>query len=160
MKIAEKNVVEIHYTLKNDQGETLDSSAGRDPLLYLHGAKTLVPGLEKTMEGKEAGDKFEVTVLPEDGYGKRDESLTQVVDLANFGDAADKVQVGVRFQMPTEQGVTIATIVSIEEKDVTVDLNHPLADVTLNFAIEVVSVREATEEEMSHGHVHGPGCNH
>ena len=160
MKVAEKNVVEIHYTLKNDQGEVLDSSAGRDPLAYLHGAQSLVPGLESTMNGKEVGDKFQVSVSPEEGYGKRDDSLTQVVDLANFGDGADKVEVGVRFQMPTDEGVVIATVTAVNDKDVTVDLNHPLADVTLNFDVEVISVREATEEEMSNGHIHGPSCNH
>lgn len=160
MKIADKSVVEMHYTLTNDQGEILDSSEGRDPLTFIQGTSSIVPGLEKALEGKATGENLQVTVTPEEGYGVRDESLTQTVALSNFGDQADQVKVGISFQMPTDQGVAIATVTSVENGDVNVDLNHPLADVTLNFNVEVISIREATEEELEHGHIHGAGCNH
>ncbi|NQZ58944.1 MAG: FKBP-type peptidyl-prolyl cis-trans isomerase, partial [Lentisphaeraceae bacterium] len=117
MKIADKSVVEMHYTLTNGQGEILDSSEGRDPLTYIQGTSSIVPGLEKALDGKTTGESLQVTVPPEEGYGVRDESLTQTVALSNFGDQADQVKPGISFQMPTDQGVAIATVTSIENGD-------------------------------------------
>jgi FKBP-type peptidyl-prolyl cis-trans isomerase SlyD len=159
MQIAQDKVVSIHYTLKNDAGEVLDSSSGGDPLAYLHGQGNLVSGLEKALEGRQAGDKLSVRVEPADGYGVRDDGLLQQVPRRQFGGA--NVQPGMQFHAQTSGGhARVVTVVRITGDMVTVDGNHPLAGENLNFDVEVTDVREASAEELEHGHVHGPGGHH
>ncbi len=156
MQITNNKVVQMHYKLTDDQGNVIDSSEGREPLSYLQGAGNIIPGLERQMEGKAAGDKFKAVVEPAEGYGEYDESLMQVVPKSGFqGDM--EPEVGMQVQVGTQQGTTIASIAKIEGEEVTLDMNHPLAGMRLNFDVEVVDVRDATEEELAHGHVHGPG---
>ena len=156
MNISKDSVVTMNYTLKNDAGEVMDTSAGREPLVYLHGVGGLIPGLEKELEGKAADDKLNVIIAPEDAYGTRKDDLLKVVSKDGFqGD--EELAVGMRVQLDTEQGPVIAEISDIADNDVTLDLNHPLADMTLHFDVEVLEVREATTDELSHGHAHGAG---
>ena len=152
MQIAKHSVATIHYVLTNNEGEILDSSKGREPLLYIHGIGNLIPGMEEGLEGKTKGDKFNIHVSPEKGYGTKEADLIQKVPRDAFG--AQPVQVGMQFQAEGGQAVTV-THVGLAE--VTVDGNHPLADVHLNFDVEIIEVRKATAEEIEHGHVHGPG---
>lgn len=159
MQIAQNSVVAMHYKLTDDAGETIDSSEGRDPLHYLHGAGNIVPGLEKEMSGKKVGDKFEVKVSPEEGYGVRRDEMIQKIPKTAFK-ADGELEIGMRFQAQTPNGAQIFEITKVEGEEVTVDGNHPLAGQNLNFAIEVAEVREATKEEIEHGHVHGPGGHH
>jgi FKBP-type peptidyl-prolyl cis-trans isomerase SlyD len=154
MQIAHDKVVLIHYTLRNDAGEVLDSSSGGDALAYLHGQGNIIPGLEKALEGKQAGDKLNVKVEPAEGYGLRDSKLVQQVPRRQFGDA--KVQPGMQFHAQTSQ----VRGLNILGDMVTVDGNHPLAGENLHFDVEVTDVRDATAEELEHGHVHGPGGHH
>ena len=156
MKISKGKVVSIHYALTDPTGEVLDSSEGQAPLDYLHGYGNIIAGLEKALEDKEAGEKLKAVIPPEDGYGIREESLVKNLPLASF-QSPDEVAVGAQFQAETSAGPRLATVTKLDHKTVTVDLNHPLADQTLNFDIDVVAVRDATEEELSHGHVHGAG---
>jgi FKBP-type peptidyl-prolyl cis-trans isomerase SlyD len=153
MKISDDKVVQIDYTLKNDEGQILDSSEGRQPLAYLHGAGNIIPGLESALEGKEEGDTLSVTIMPAEGYGERDEALVMAVDRSEFPDP-QQVQVGARFNIQTDQGVHLATVTGVTEDQARLDLNHPLAGETLHFDVEVVDVKEASEEEQAHGHVH------
>ncbi len=156
MQVAKDKVVAIDYTLTDDEGNVLDSSVGREPLAYLHGWGNIIPGLEKALEGKQAGDNLTVRVPAAEAYGERDDSLTQQVPRELFM-GVDELEVGMRFQAQTNQGVQIVTITEIYGDVVTVDGNHPLAGKPLNFEINVVEVRDATAEELAHGHVHGPG---
>jgi FKBP-type peptidyl-prolyl cis-trans isomerase SlyD len=158
MQIGEKKAVTIHYTLKDDAGEVLDSSEGRDPLTYLHGVGNIVPGLEAALDGKAAGDSVTATLTPEQGYGQRDEKAIRNVPRRKL--PSGKVAVGTQFRMQTEDGVAIGTVKALRGDYATVDLNHPLAGKTLHFEVKVVEVRDATEEELSHGHVHSPGDHH
>jgi len=157
--ITADRVVTIHYTLKNDGGEVLDSSSGGDPLAYIQGHGNLVPGLEKALEGKPAGANLAVVVDPADGYGVRDESLIQRVPKRSL-QGAGEIKKGMQFQARTEDGMRLFTVTGLVGDMVTLDGNHPLADQTLHFDIEVVDVREATTEELEHGHVHGAGGHH
>ena len=159
MQIAENKVAAFHYTLTNDAGEVLDSSRGREPLAYLHGAGNIVPGLEEAMAGKQAGDAFKVDVQPEDGYGLHHEGLVQDVPRAAF-QGVDSIEPGMSFQAQTPQGMHSVTVTKVTSDTVTVDGNHPLAGQVLHFDIEVTEVREPLPEELSHGHVHGPGGHH
>lgn len=152
MQISKNKVAAIHYTLRDDEGTVIDSSEGRDPLHYLHGAGNLIPGMEEGLEGKSQGDKLNLKIEPEKGYGEKDENLVQKVPLSAFGD--QEVKPGMRFS--TNQG-GVVTVTDIGSDSVTVDGNHPLAGVPLNFDVEIVEVRNATDEEISHGHVHGHG---
>ncbi|MBN8481809.1 MAG: peptidylprolyl isomerase [Xanthomonadales bacterium] len=159
MQIAERTVASFHYTLTNDAGEVLDSSQGREPLTYLHGASNIVPGLEAQMAGHVAGDRFAADVAATDGYGEHVPELVQIVPRAAFA-GVDDLEVGMQFQAQTGQGAIPVVVTAIEGDDVTVDGNHPLAGETLHFAIEIVEVREASVEEVLHGHVHGAGGHH
>lgn len=159
MNIAQNAVVLIHYTLTNDAGETLDSSVGGDPLAYLHGNGNLIPGLENALEGKKAGDKLSVKIAPADGYGERDKALVQRIPRRSLKGIPD-IRVGMQLQAQTERGPRTITVTQIVGDMVTVDGNHPLAGENLNFDVEIADVREASEEELSHGHVHGPGGHH
>ena len=159
MQVANEKVVYIHYTLTNQEGETLDSSSGRDPLGYLHGAGNIIPGLEQALEGKEAGEKLNVSVAPEQGYGERDEALIQQVPRSAF-EGVDSVEPGMQFQAQSPHGPMLVTVTKVETEEVTVDANHPLAGQTLNFDVEITEIRDATEEELGHGHVHGADDAH
>lgn len=158
MQIAARAVASFHYTLTNARGEVLDSSRGGQPLHYLHGAGNLIPGMENALAGKSPGDKFMAVVPPEQGYGIAQPNLVQVVPMSAFGGA--KVEAGMRFQADSERGPMLVRITKVEGDQVTVDGNHELAGETLHFDIEVVTVRDATLEEITHGHVHGPGGHH
>ena len=159
MQIAERKVASFHYTLTNDAGDVLDSSGGREPLAYLHGAGNIVPGLETEMAGHVAGDKFSVDVAPTDGYGDYIEELVQIVPRESF-QGVDDLAIGMQFQAQTGQGSLAVVVTEINDDEVTVDGNHPLAGETLHFAVEIVEVRDASEEEITHGHVHGAGGHH
>lgn len=159
MKIAKNSVVTVNYTLKNDAGEIMDTSEGREPLVYLHGVGALIPGLENELEGKSASDKLNVVIAPEHAYGNRRDDLLRVVSKDGFqGD--EELVTGMRVQLDTDQGPAIAVVSKIEGNDVTLDLNHPLADMTLHFDVEILAVREAEADEIAHGHVHGEGGHH
>lgn len=159
MQIKQNSVVSVNYTLKNSEGQVLDTSDGREPLTYLHGVGALIPGLESELTEKSVGDKFSTVIEPKDAYGTRQDDLLKLVPKSGF-QGEEELQVGMQVQLDTEHGPAIATVFKIEEENVTLDLNHPLADATLHFDIEVMEIREATEEEISHGHVHGPGGHH
>ena len=158
MNIQAKSVVSIEYTLKNDAGEVLDKSEGRGPLVYMHGVGNLVPGLEKALEGKAAGESLEVSLKPEDGYGHRDEKLVRKIPLRKIQDP--KPQAGGRYRAQWDDGLRAVLVQSVSGDYASVDANHSLAGQTLHFAVKVVEVREATTEELSHGHVHGKGGHH
>jgi FKBP-type peptidyl-prolyl cis-trans isomerase SlyD len=157
MQIAQDKVVLIHYTLRNDAGDVLDTSSGGDPLAYLHGQGNIIPGLEKALEGRQAGDTLNVAVEPAEGYGERDDALIQQVPRRAFS-GVQNVQPGMQFHAQTSQGHTrVVTVTRVVGDMVTVDGNHPLAGEKLHFEVEVTDVREASAEELEHGHVHGPG---
>lgn len=155
--IKQNSVVTMHYELKNADGEVLDSSKDQEPLVYLHGANNIIIGLEEQLEGKAAGDNLGVVVAPEKGYGMPVEALVQTVPLEAFGDEVDKVEVGMRFQAETEQGPVPVVVTAMDDVNVTVDGNHPLAGQELHFQVSVAEVRDASAEEIEHGHAHGPG---
>jgi len=157
MRVEQNKVVMMHYKLADKDGNVIDQSEGRPPLAYIHGIGALVPGLETELEGKVKGDKFSTVVSPEDAYGTRDEELVRVVPKSGFqGD--EEMQLGMQVQIDTgEKGLAIATLVKIDGDDITLDLNHPLSDMELHFDIDIVDIREATDEEIAHGHVHGEG---
>lgn len=159
MQIEKHKVVTIDYTLTDDGGQVLDTSEGREPLAYIQGIGNLVAGLEEALEGKSAGDSLTVAIPPEKGYGVRNDDLLQVVARDMF-QGVDNLEVGMQFQAQTDDGMQIIQVMQVEGDEVTVDGNHPLADMNLNFEVTVVEVRDATAEELDHGHVHGPGGHH
>lgn len=160
IQIANQKVASIHYTLTNDEGNVLDSSEGQEPLAYLHGANNLVPGLEKELEGKTAGDKFKTSVAPDQAYGENDPQLIQELPRTMFA-GIDEIEIGMEFHSDTENGPQVVEVVGIEGDTVTIDGNHPLSGMTLHFDVEVTEVRDATAEELEHGHVHAEGgCGH
>jgi len=146
----------MHYTLKSNQGDLLDSSEGKTPLAYIQGGGNIIPGLEKQLEGKKVGDKVSAVVEPAEGYGERHDGLVHVVSKNGFQGEEELVE-GMQVQVETNNGVSIAQVTKIQGEDVTLDLNHPLAGMTLHFDVEITAVREATKDELEHGHVHGPG---
>src|SRR5579863_6374752 len=153
MRIGKHSVVSIDYTLTDKNGEVVDSSKGQEPLAYIHGTGSIVVGLEEALEGKEKGATLKVSVPPVKGYGERDEKLAQKVPRSMF-DVKD-LEPGMRFHAQADHGSHVVTVTAVDADNVTVDANHPLAGETLNFEVTVVDVRAATEEELSHGHVHG-----
>ncbi len=155
MQITKHKVASIHYTLTDNDGKILDSSSGREPLTYIQGIGNLIPGMEEGLEGKSKGEKLSLKISPEKGYGVKDEALTQRVPRTAFG--GQEVEVGMQFQ--TNQG-GVVTVTHVGLSEITVDANHPLAGVELNFAVEIMDIRFATEDEIAHGHVHGPGGHH
>ena len=159
MQIAKNTVATIDYTLTDPNGQVIDSSQGREPLAYLHGASNIIPGLENALEGKSQGETINVTIPPDQGYGQRDPALVQPVPRTNFKGIND-IQPGMQFQAQTPQGARVVTVVAVDPENVTVDANHPLAGVELKFDVTVKGVREATQEELQHSHVHGPGGHH
>ena len=159
MQIAADSVVLIHYTLKDDDGKVLDSSDGGEPLAYIQGHGNLVPGLEKALEGKQDGDAVAVTLSPDEGYGTRNEALVQRVPKRSL-QGSGEIRKGMQFRAQTDEGLRVFIVTAVVGDMVSLDGNHPLADQTLHFDVEVVSVRAATAEELEHGHVHGAGGHH
>jgi len=156
VQIAKQVVASLEYTLTDDKGEVIDASEGRGPLTYLHGAGNLIPGLESELDGKAVGDALKTRIEPADAYGERHDEMVQDVPRGQLpGDM--EIQVGMQFQAQTPGGVQVMTVVGVDGDTVKMDGNHPLAGVALNFDVKVVDVREATAEELEHGHVHGPG---
>lgn len=152
MKITQDKVASFHYALIDRKKKVLDGSRGGDPLPYLHGHKNIVPGLEKALEGREVGDKFTVTVMPSEGYGERDEELVSIVDRSAF--QGMELKVGMHCQVEDENGEQqLVTVVEFNDEEVAVDGNHPYAGKALTFDVEVVEVRDATEEELSAGRI-------
>lgn len=159
MQIAAKKVVSIDYTLTDAAGTVIDTSKGGQPLPYLHGSGNIVPGLESALDGKQTGESIKVTVQPDQAYGQRDENLVQDVPRSRFPANAD-IKPGMQFQANTPDGSRVISVVSADADNVKIDANHPLAGMPLTFDVTVVDVRDATEEELNHGHVHGPGGHH
>jgi len=160
MIIKENSVVTMHYELKNSEGEVLDSSNGQEPLVYLHGFNNIIIGLEEQLEGKKVGDEVKANVAPEKGYGMPVDALIQQVPTSAFGDEIEKIEVGMRFQADTEQGPVPVVVTAVENELVTVDGNHPLAGKQLHFDVSITDIREASAEEIEHGHLHGSGGHH
>lgn len=159
MQVSDNKAVTIHYTLTNPDGDVIDSSRGGEPLSYIHGIGALVPGLERELEGKSAGDNIVVSVSPEEGYGEKSEQLIQAVPKELFHIDGD-IEVGMRFHAEAEHGIELVEVVAVGEDTVTIDANHPLAGQTLNFDVDIVGVRDATTDELEHGHIHGEdGCH-
>ncbi len=159
MQAANQTVVSIDYTLTDDEGEVLDSSEAGAPLVYLHGADNIIPGLETALTGKSKGDALKVVVSAEDGYGEYDDSLVAEVERDRFP-GADEIELGDQFQANTPDGPRMVTVIGIDDEAITIDANHPLAGETLHFDVKIVDVRAATKEEIQHGHVHGEGGHH
>jgi FKBP-type peptidyl-prolyl cis-trans isomerase SlyD len=155
MKIAENSVVHFHYTVSEPGRDAIESSHGGEPLTVLIGHGGIIPGLESAMKDRETGDKFEVTVGPEQAYGERRDNLTQRIPRKHFKNA--KLVPGMQIVLPTEAGPRPMTVQKVGISVVDVDLNHPMAGKTLSFDVEIVDVREASAEEKEHGHVHGEG---
>ncbi len=155
MKVALDKVVSIEYTLTNVEGTLIDSSEGQGPLSYLHGHGNIIPGLERELEGKSVGDQLKVTIEPQDGYGEKSDELVFAIPRENFDVEDSGIEIGMQFHAQTHQGVQVLTVVRVEGDDVVVDANHPLAGITLVFDVKVSELRDATEEELAHGHVHG-----
>ena len=155
MRVSKETVVGIEYTLKDDKGNVLDTSAGHGPMEYLHGASNIIPGLEQGLEGLTAGDAKVVVVQPADAYGEYSEKLIQRVPLDRFG--ANKVEIGMRFHAETNLGMRVLVIRHVDEQEAVLDGNHELAGKTLTFDVKVVSVRAAELTELAHGHPHQAG---
>ncbi len=156
MLVARDTVVTIHYTLKNDAGEVLDSSAGGEPLAYIHGGGNIIVGLEEALEGKTAGNHIVVAIPAGKAYGEHDDALVQQVPRRAFQSGGD-VKAGMRFTAQTEHGPRQVVVTRVAGDMVTVDGNHPLAGQALNFDVQITEVRAASDEELAHGHVHGAG---
>ncbi|WP_394249284.1 peptidylprolyl isomerase [Vibrio profundi] len=156
MKIEKNVVVSVAYQVKLEDGVVVDQSTAEAPLDYLHGHNNLITGLEKELDGKVAGDKFSATVTPEDAYGEHNDALVQRVP-ADVFQGVEEIEVGMRFLADTDQGPIPVEVTEVDGDEVVVDGNHMLAGQTLTFDVEVVAVREATEEEIQHGHVHQAG---
>lgn len=159
MHVDDNKVVSFHFTLADGEGKTIESTRTEEPLAYLHGQGNLIPILEKALAGRSVGDAFDLTLAPADAYGERDPGLIQQIDRGEFPPEVE-LAVGSEFEVEDEKGRRVVTITDVEGQQVTVDGNHPLAGETITFDIEVVEIRDATEEELTHGHVHGPEGHH
>jgi FKBP-type peptidyl-prolyl cis-trans isomerase SlyD len=159
MQISNNTAVSIHYTLTDDAGEIIDSTEGGEPMVYLHGSGNIITGLEEALQNKNTGETFTVRIESADAYGEFNDELIQVVSRDMF-DGIDKIEVGMQFHTSANSGSGIITVLGVDGDDVTIDGNHPMAGKALNFNVEVVSVRLATKDELSHGHIHGSGCHH
>ena len=157
MQVSEQKVVTMNYEVADDQGQLIDRSEEGGPLAYIHGNGQLIPGLETALEGRGKGDKVAVDVPPEQGYGERDEEGVQTVARNQFDDSVE-IEVGMQFEaQDDDEGHQIVTVVAVDGENITLDTNHPLAGKNLCFEVEILDVRDASTEELSHGHVHGPG---
>jgi len=159
VQIAKDVVALIEYTLKDDSGQTLDTSVGRGPLGYVHGHGNLIPGLEAQLEGKSVGDTFKVSIPPAQAYGERSEEAIHKVWRRQLPPDAE-IKVGMQFQAQSEHGTQVVTVIGVDGDRVMLDGNHPLAGMTLHFDVKIVETRAATAEELQHGHVHGAGGHH
>jgi len=159
MSDSQARVFSIHYTLTNDQGEVLDSSVDGDPLNYLEGAQNIISGLENALKPLSVGDKTKVSVEPTEAYGEHTPELVQDVPLEAF-QGIEKVETGMQFHAQTESGPRVIVVKDVSGDSATIDANHPLAGQTLHFDVEVLEIRQATAEELEHGHVHGAGGHH
>ena len=160
IKVGKDKVVLMHYTLKNDAGDVIDSSDGGDPLPFLQGHGNIIPGLESALEGSKAGDKLDVSIKPEEAYGERMKDAIQEIPKSALK-GIDEVKVGMQLQSQDQDGNPfLVTVTKIEDDKITVDANHPLAGQTLHFSVSIESVRKAEAEELSHGHVHADGHHH
>jgi FKBP-type peptidyl-prolyl cis-trans isomerase SlyD len=159
MQITPGSVVVFDYTLTDDDKDIIDSSVGSEPLAYIQGEGQIVPGLEKAMEGKKAGDSFKISLPPEEGYGVHDPENISVVP-ADQIEGGEELEEGMQLHTEGEFGEQTVIITKIVGNEVTIDGNHPLAGMTLHFDINIRDVRPATDEERDHGHVHGPGGHH
>jgi FKBP-type peptidyl-prolyl cis-trans isomerase SlyD len=157
MTIAQHKVVTIHYKVSDSESdEVIDSSENGEPMTYLHGARNIIPGLEQALEGKSVGDELEVTVAAVDAYGERSDDRIQQVPMEAF-QGMEKVEPGMAVTAQTDQGQINLVVTEVIDDMVTVDANHPLAGKSLKFEVSVEEVRDASDEEKEHGHVHGPG---
>ena len=161
MQVTHNTAVSIHYTVTNEAGEIIDSSTGKEPLTYLHGArnKNIISGLEQALHGRQLGDKFKAYIPAADAYGQVFEDRKQIVSRDMFS-GVDHIEIGMQFHADVSDGPGILTVVAIDGDNITVDGNHPLAGMPLNFEIEVLDIRPATSEEIEHGHIHGAGGHH
>ena len=160
MKVGKDKVVVMHDTLKNDAGEVSDSSEGGDPLPFLQGYGNIIPGLESALEGSKVGDKLDVSIEPEDGYGLRMQDAIQEIPSSEL-QGVNEVKVGMQLQSQDQDGnAFLVTVTKVEDDKITVDANHPLAGETLHFSVNIESIRKAEAEELSHGHVHADGHHH
>ena len=153
MKIEKNKVVSINYTLTDSKGIKLDTSEGRGPLNFIHGNGHIIIGLEEALEGKLKGDKLAVSIVPEKGYGLKNDDMIQKIPRGQF-DASQPIETGMQFNAQAEDRTIVVTVTKVEDDFITIDANHPLAGETLNFDVEVMNVREASADELSHGHVH------
>ncbi len=152
--IGNNLVVSIHYKLTDENEKVLDSSEGAEPLAYLHGSGGIIPGLENALTGKVQGDSFKVKIEPKDAYGDIIPEMTQKVDKSAF-QGVESVEAGMAFEAQAPDGnMQRIMVTKVEGDEITIDANHPLAGKVLNFDVEIVGVREATEEEIAHKHVH------
>ncbi len=159
MQIGDQKVVTLHYTLTDNDGRVIDKSEDGS-FAYLHGSRNIIPGLENALEGKSAGEELSVSIIPEEAYGVRDESMLQQIPKNMFEDTS-QIAVGTQFQAQGPNGeMLVVSVMQVEEEHVVVDGNHPLAGVELNFDVKIIDVRDASEEEVEHGHVHGPEGHH
>lgn len=159
MEIADGTVVSIDYTLSDDEGNVLDSSVGQTPLAYVHGVGAIVPGLERALRGRVAGDEIHLRIPADEAYGEHDPALIAVARRQQFPDGVD-LRIGMQFHADDGDEERVLTVVAVDGDEVTLDGNHPLAGIPLTFDVRVVSVRAATDAEMHHGHVHEPGDGH
>lgn len=160
MKIAQNSVVIMHYAVMDSEENLIDSSYDDKPLAFIHGNGFLIPGLESKLNEKAAGDKFIVDVTAEDAYGLRHDEFVQTVPKSLFSGIED-LDVGMQLRAQTDDGEQTVIVIGMEDDEITVDGNHPLAGIDLKFDVEILEVREATADELAHGHVHGEGsCGH
>ena len=158
MQIDDFKAVILDYITRNQDGEIIDSSASDGYLTYIHGTESLIPALEEVLAGRQQGEKLQVTIPCADAYGERDESLVEAVPRANF-EGVDDISIGMQFQTEMEPGVPFfVTVTAVDDQSVTVDGNHPMAGLDLNFDLEILEVREASADEIEHGHVHHDGA--
>ncbi len=156
MTIQDRKAVSFHYTLTNQDGEQIETTRNKEPMTYLHGAYNIIPGLESAMTGRSVGDEFQVTIEPADAYGEKDEAKFQRISSKHFR-LPKKLKPGQVVGLQTKKGPVRVTIIKVGRFNVDVDTNHPLAGQVLTFDVEVSAVRDATKEEIAHGHAHGPG---
>ncbi|WP_416307766.1 FKBP-type peptidyl-prolyl cis-trans isomerase [Neptunicella sp. SCSIO 80796] len=159
MKVSQNSVVTMHFTVSSEDGVQIDSSRKGEPMMYIQGSRYLIQGLEDAIEGKQAGDSFSLSVEPDQAYGQRHDQLVQVVPKSMF--EGMEVEVGMQFRAGTDDGEQSVAVIDVTDDEVVVDGNHPLSGLTLSFDVEILDVRDATAEELEHGHVHSAGgCGH
>ena len=160
MKIAPNKVVVLHYAVSDSEGTLIDSSYDHSPLSIIHGSGYLIPGLESALVDHEVGDKFEVAVAADNAYGERHDGFVQTVPKAMF-ESIEDLDVGTQLRATTDEGEQTVIVIDVTDDEITVDGNHPLAGIDLQFDVEILEIRDATEEELAHGHVHSEGgCGH